>query len=170
MSTKTVLAHYSPEDVVVLVGGFLAVEGYLEGTFINITKDVPFFTTKESSDGVVSRVANKSGLYTVNLTLMSTSESNLIMTRLALLDNLTYVAKFPLIIKDTLGSTLLFSTSSWVENVPTTDFDTGVTSRSWNIKCAKATLNVGGNESASGLVEDAISTIGGLVPSFGSLF
>lgn len=167
---STILAHYSPEDVIVLIGGFLEVEGFLEGTFISISKDVPFFTTKESSDGVVSRVANKSGLYTVNLTLMSTSESNLILTRTASLDNLTHILKFPLIIKDTLGSTLLFSTTSWVENVPTVDFTTDVSSRSWNIKCAKATMSVGGNEKTSGLVQDAISTIAGLAPNLKGMF
>lgn len=167
---STILSHYSPEDVVVLIGGFLPIEGFLEGTFIGISKDTAFFTTKESSDGVVSRVANKSGLYTVSLTLMSTSESNIILTRTAALDNITHMLKFPLIIKDTLGSTLLFSTTSWVENVPNTDFTLGVSARTWNIKCAKATLNVGGNERASGLVEDAISTIAGLAPSLGTMF
>lgn len=168
MSTK--LAHYSPEDVIVSIAGFLPIEGYLEGTFVSISKDVPFFTSKESSDGVVSRVANRSGLYTVELTLMSTSESNQILTRLAMLDSSTKILKFPLIIKDTLGSTLLFATSSWIEGMPTTEFSTGVSGRGWTIKCSKATLNVGGNEGGSGLIEDAINTLAGLAPNISSLF
>lgn len=167
---SNVLAHYSPEDVIISVAGFLPIEGYLDGTFVSISKDADLFTTKESSDGVVSRVANRSKLFTVSLTLMSTSESNKILTRLALLDNSSLMLKFPLIIKDSLGSTLLFSTTSWVESMPATDFDSSVSARSWSIKCANATLMVGGNESASGLVEDAINTLAGLSPNISTLF
>lgn len=170
MGRKTILATYSPEDVIISVAGFLPIEGYAEGTFVSISKDTPYFDTKESSDGVVSRVARKSGLYTVQLTLMGTSETNNILTRLALLDNNTRIAKFPLIIKDTLGSTLLFSTSSWIETNPVTDFSVAVDSRVWSIKCAKASLNVGGNESKSSLTEDAINTISGLAPSLKGIF
>lgn len=167
---SSILATYSPEDVIISIAGFLPIEGLLEGTFVSISKDVQLFTSKESSDGVVSRVANKSGLYTVSVTLMSTADSNQVLSRLAMLDSSTKILKFPLIIKDTLGSTLLFSTSSWIENMPTTEFSTGVTARTWSIKCAKATLNVGGNESASGLIEDAINTLAGLAPSISSRF
>ena len=170
MSTKTILATYSPEDVIVSIAGFLPIEGLTEGTFISVSKDTPYFTTKESSDGVVSRVAHKSGLYTVQLTLMGTSPSNEVLTRMALLDNKTHIAKFPLIIKDTRGSTLLFSTSSWIESNPTTDYSIAVDNRIWSIKCAKAVLTVGGNTEQSDLMDDAIATISGLLPSLGTIF
>lgn len=164
------LATYSPEDVFVSIAGFLPIEGYLEGSFISITRDAPFFTTKESADGVVSRVASASKTYSVTLTLMQSSESNLVLTRTALLDNITHITKFPLIIKDMNGSTLLFSTSSWIEDIPETTFSVGIEGRSWKFKCANAMLNVGGNEHKSGLVEDAINTLAGLAPSIGSMF
>lgn len=170
MSNKTILATYSPEDVIVSIAGLLPIEGFTEGTFISVSKDTPYFATKESSDGVVSRIARKSGLYTLQMTLMGTSPSNEVLTRMALLDSKTHIAKFPVIVKDMLGSTLLFSTSSWVETNPTTDFGVSVDSRVWSIKCAKAVLTVGGNEDRSDLVEDAVATISGLLPSLGSMF
>ena len=170
MSRKTILATYSPEDVTISLAGMIPVEGYTEGTFVSISKDTPYFTTKESSDGFVSRVAHRSNLYTVQLTLMGTSESNKILTKLAVIDNNTHIVKFPFIVKDTLGSTLLFSTSSWIETSPATDYSVSVDSRIWTIKCANASLTVGGNEQESGLMQDAISTIAGLAPSLRTLF
>lgn len=170
MSRKNILATYSPEDVSVTLAGIGSIEGYTEGTFISVSKDTPYFTTKESSDGVVSRVAHKSGLYTVQLTLMGTAESNQLLTRLAQLDNSTHIIKFPLFIKDSLGSTLLFSTSTWIETNPTTDFSLEVDNRVWSFKCAKASLNIGGNEGSSGILNDAVNVISGLVPSLRRMF
>ena len=109
----------------------------------------------------MSRNHAKSGVYTVNLTLASTSESNQALSIAAALDNATKMGMFPFIIKDTLGSTLFFSPKSWIENMPDTSFDVDVTERQWNIKCANAVLMVGGNESPSDMISDLLAIGGG---------
>lgn len=157
--SKEILSNYSPEDVVVILGGVFEVGGYHEGTFISISKDVPLFTTKESSDGKVGRVRNKSGLYTVSLTLMSTTSSNEVMTRLGRLDSRTGMGKFPITIKDTLGKTVFFSPCAWVEELPETDFDIAITSRVWGIKCSCGDIMIGGNEGDGLLVSDIVDQI-----------
>lgn len=157
------IALYSPEDVVVLLAGFINISGFASGKFISVSKDVGIFSTRESSDGVVSRNHAKSGVYTVNLTLASTSESNQALSIAASLDNATKMGMFPFIIKDTLGSTLFFSPKSWIENMPDTPFDVDVTERQWNIKCANAVLMVGGNESPSSMISDLLAVGGGMV-------
>lgn len=160
------LATYSPEDVDILLAGIINISGFINGTFVNIAKDVGTFSTRESSDGVVSRNHASSGTYTVTLTLASTSESNKYLTLFSRLDDVTKMGMFPLIIKDRMGSTLLFSPKSWIETLPDTDFDVDVTERAWKIKCANAVLSIGGNEESSSIAEDVISVSGGLLGSF----
>lgn len=153
---------YSPEEVTVLVAGLIEIKGFVEGTFISVSRDVPLFSIKEYADGSSARIKNPSKTYSVELSLMSTSPSNDALSRLAIIDHLTYLAKFPLIIKDTLGSTLLFATTAWVEEMATAEFGIDVTQRTWKIKCPQTALFVGGNDGSSGFLEDILNTAGGL--------
>ena len=170
MSSKGILAHYSPEDVQITLAGLFTLEGFKEGSFIKITRDSPLFTTRESSDGRVSRVKKPSRTYTVTVTLMSTASSNEVLTRLALLDHSTGVAKLSLMIKDSLGTSLFFSASAWVSEMPDMEFSTGVTDRQWVFSCTQSSFHVGGNEEGSGVAEDAINILTGLSPSLSRFF
>lgn len=165
MADKGILSHYSPEDVTISIAGLMNIEGYAEGSFVSITRDAPLFETVESADGRISRVKRPSKTHTVEITLMGTAESNELLTRLSLIDHNTLVAKFPLMIKDNLGGTVFFSASAWVESLPVTQFSTTVTDRTWRLKCAQATLFVGGNEDQSSTMEDVINVLSGLAPS-----
>lgn len=154
------LAHYSPEDVNLVVGGIYQITGYVEGSYISVSKDVPTFTTRESSDGEVSRAHSNSTLYTLTLTLHSASDSNQVLTYLAELDSLTKMAKLPIIIKDSLGQSLFFSPSSWIEQVPDLTFSTNIVERDWIFKCSNSVMNVGGNYSKSSTGQDIFNIAG----------
>lgn len=159
----SILSHYSPEDVDIYIAGVLKVKGYAKGTFVNISKDTQRFTTKESSDGVMSRSHSNSRSYSVGITLHSAASFNGVLTRLSEIDNVTKMGKFPLIIKDRLGSTLLFSPTSWIEVIPDTDFGAEILEREWMFKCSNTSLHVGGNESGSSFGEDAFNVGTGLL-------
>lgn len=159
----SILSHYSPEDVDIYIAGVLKVEGYAKGTFVSISKDTQRFTTKESSDGVMSRSHSNSRSYTVRITLHSAASFNEVLTRLSEIDNATKMGKFPLIIKDRLGSTLLFSPSSWIEVLPDTDLGVDILEREWVFKCSNTSLHIGGNNRGSGLGEDLINVGTGLL-------
>src|SRR5690625_852513 len=152
-----ILAHYSPEDVDIYIAGALRVTGYIEGSFVLVSKDTQRFVTKESSDGVMSRSHSNSRSYSVRITLHSGANFNEVLTRLSEFDNLTKMGKFPLIIKDRLGSTLLFSPTSWIEMIPDTTLGVEVSEREWLIKSSNTSLHVGGNSSSSGFGEDVIN-------------
>lgn len=153
-----ILASYSPEDVTVAIAGVTSISGFADGTFIRITKDIPTYKSHVSADGQVSRQFQAGGLYTVNLILSSTSASNQVLSYLARADELTQMGKFPIIIKDQLGSSLFFSTTSWIETMPDTSFSTKIEEREWTIKCTQAMLNVGGNERGSTVAEDFMNS------------
>ena len=167
---SNILANYSPEDVTVLLGGFHQLSGFAEGTFLTISKASPIYITRESSDGVVSRTHRNSQVYDVSLILHQASESNQTLAYTARLDELTNMGKFPLLIKDQLGSTMFFSMTSWIESIPDSSFSTDVETRTWNIKCSQAVFNLGGNESASSTTEDFLNGALGLAPGLSRLF
>jgi hypothetical protein len=167
---SNILAHYSPEDVSVLLGGFHNLSGFADGTFLSISKANPVYTTRESSDGAISRTYKNSQVYNLSLTLHQASESNQILSYMSKLDELTQMGKFPFLVKDNLGSTLFFSLTSWIETMPDSSFSTSIETREWVIKCSQATFNLGGNESASSVGEDFLNGALGLAPGLSRLF
>lgn len=162
-----ILAHYSPEDVTVLLAGFVQVSGFVAGTFVSIKKQLPVFSEKKTADGVVSRLHNKSDLYKVTLSLHSASDSNQVLTYMSKLDDITKMGKFPLIIKDQLGSSIFFASQCWIESLPDVDYSESIDSRNWEICCYGGAFNVGGNSDPSSEMEDILriggSILGGVV-------
>lgn len=160
------LGTYSPEDVVVLFGGVHRLTGFVDGTFVNISKDEASFLTRVTSDGRVTRVHSSNPIYSVGITLHSGSESNQVLSYALKVDEATKMGKFPLIIKDKMGGSLFFSATSWIETYPNTNFSVNIEDREWIIKCSQATLNVGGNEAMSTVSEDVLRTSLGLAGDF----
>lgn len=153
------LQNYSPEDVTVLLAGVKPIQGFIDGTFVEIEKNTQTFQTYRSADGRIARKKDNDFSYTVRLTLMSTSASNDVLDYLAKVDQLTSMGKVPLIIKDQLGSTLFFSATTWVETIPTITFSTSIGERTWVLRSSQAISTVGGNEDASDLLEDTANIV-----------
>ena len=160
------LAHYSPEDVVILFGGVHKLTGFVDGTFVSVSKDEASFVTRVSADGRPTRVGSSNPIHTVTLTLHSGSESNQVLSYALLLDETTKMAKFPLIIKDKLGGSLFFSLTSWIESPPVSNYSVDIEGREWIIKCSQVSYNIGGNESPSSMTEDVLRTSLGLAGGF----
>lgn len=153
------LALYSPEDVIILLGGIYRVEGLQEGSFITIQKDEPLYETKVTTDGRVSRSHRNSPLYTVSLTTMSTADVNSVFSAWTGVDGMLYSAIIPLFIKDVHGTSLFYSPSCWVEKKPSQDFDIDVTARQWELKCVAGFENIGGNHQG-GVIDEGIASLG----------
>jgi len=163
------LFTYMPEEVNCLIGGFLRVEGFVDGTFIAVNKDVMPFTSITTPDGSTARVYHNSQSYTITLTLHSASSSNDVLTKFWQVDEISQMGKFPLLIKDGSGSDLFFSTESWVQEVPSVTKSNSIDSRQWVIKCANATINVGSNYGESGVVSDLINIATSALPGLGGI-
>lgn len=141
---KSILT-YSPKDVIVLIGGFYKLEGYAADTFISIRKDAKPFETMRSMDGEQARIYNKDEGYTVNLTLAQSSVSNNVLSAIYNIDAATQMGKFPLLIKDTKGSTTFFAGTAWIETTPDVTFASELSVRTWTIGTSEAGMNIGGN-------------------------
>ena len=162
----TTLLHYSPEDIIFVFGGVHEVTGFVDGSFINISKDESSFNTSVTADGLPTRVRSSNSLFTISLTLHSASESNQVLSYALTLDEATKMGKFPIIIKDRLGSSLFFSPTTWIESRPDSEWSTDVTEREWMFKCYNGTFNVGSNDSPTGMTEDLLNAALGLAGTF----
>lgn len=161
MSDK--LATYSPEDVTVVIAGFIHITGFASDTFLNIQKYSDTFTERESSDGVTYRLHKKSDLYKVTLTLAQTSDSNQVLTYIHKVDEVSKAGKFPLIIKDHSGSSLFFASQCWIRSIPDSDFSTEINTREWELSCYGGQFNVAGNYGQSEVYEDVLRIGAGIL-------
>lgn len=146
---------YSPDDVDVLIGGFYKLEGIADGTFVKVTKDLPPFTTSRSTDGMVARKGVINSTYTIEISVLSTSPANNVFTRFWQADTLLNVGKFPILIKDNLGSGYFFSTTCWVEQIPSLEYSTSSTINMWTIRAHEGAIVIGGNDSQANIINAA---------------
>lgn len=165
----TTLFNYCPESVNCLIAGFIPITGFVDGTFISVDKDEMPYSSVRMPDGTIARKYNNSQTYTITITLHNGAETNNLLTKMWQVDEITQRGKFPLLIKDQSGSDLLFSTESWIEGIPSLTKSNAIDSRVWVIKSAFATINVGGNEEASNLLQDITNIAVSALPSL-SLF
>lgn len=131
-------------------------EGLANGTFITISKDVPVISTTRSTDGHIARTVRRDDSYTLTLSVVQTSVSNTILSRLFAADRVTYQGKFPIFIKDNNGSTVFAAGTCWITSEPNVSFSNGIEVREWVIQCAEGGLYSGDNEQGSGAVVDAV--------------
>lgn len=157
--------NYCPDQVNVLVAGFIPLTGFVDGTFISITKDIMPFTPKRTPDGSIARVHHNDQTYTIVITLHNGSESNDLLTKVWQLDEITRTAKFPLIIKDHSGSDLFFSATSWIESPAQIIKSSKVDERIWTIRSAQAFTNIGSNTDPSSLLEDIFNIATAAIPA-----
>lgn len=159
----TTLATYIPEACTFLTYG-IPIEGFVDGTFISITKDVLPFTTVKSADGIVARLYNSDQTYTITLTLYSGSDSNDVLTKLWQLDEITQRGKFPLFIKDSSGSDLFFSATTWIESPASVVKSNAFEPRTWVFRSSSAVINIGGNGDASTILQDLVNLATSALP------
>lgn len=162
--------NYAPDSVDVLIAGFIPVQGYVNGTFINITKDVVPFTPKRTPDGSVARVHHRDLTYTITLTLHNGSSSNDLLTKVWLFDEVSGGrGKFPLLMKDHSGTDLFFSTNTWIETPASIVKSTSIDERVWTLRSAHAVINVGSNEETSPTLDDIFNATIAALPGLQNL-
>ena len=157
------LSTYSPSDVTITLAGMHSVTGYVDGTFVRITKDMKPFSKVRAMDGEMARMYFDDTGYKVELTLMQSSSSNNILSMIYNIDTATHMGKFPLFIKDGRGQTSFLAASAWIEEIPQIEFGTTLSERTWVLGCSDVVLNIGGNEDTS-LIEDSLLVASSTLP------
>lgn len=161
------LGSYSPEDVIVLIQHpdfSFQVTGFVEGTFVSFQRSVDRATLVTSADGNHSaRVLRRNKSGTITLSLMQTSESNDLLSRIGVLDEDSHSNKylFSILIKDTQGRSVLSASQAFLGNDPTMSFGVdGTETREWTITVAEAVRHYGGNSKFSPDNESTVTSLG----------
>lgn len=163
------LSIYCPADILIIVGGVIKISGYLNGSFLEMTKDIQPYRSRRTPDGTTARLYVNDKNYSVKFTLAQSSESNDLLTKIQQLDEITQMGYFPLLIKDLRGGSLFFSPAAWIEGIPSQTFSTGVEGRTWEIRATNVLNTIGGNESPDNTTEDLIKTVLAAAPSLGDI-
>lgn len=162
------LLTYVPSQVSVTIAGLFDIEGFADGTFIEIVKEVAPYQAQVGMDGQVSRTFTFDATYTVTLTLAQTSKSNNLLNRLHAIDLATQLGKVPFFLRDKEGSTTFFSPTAWIENQPRVSFSKDMETRIWSLRCTDGVLVVGGSgdtkllDTALGLLPGVSNLLGGI--------
>lgn len=140
------LHTYNAARVVVIVNG-LSINGFADGTFVNIEMINDAITAQVGADGEIARAISTDRRCTVTLTLQQTSESNVFLSTMFNIDMLTCGGRAgPILIQDLCGDTLFAASQCWITKPATVEFSKEITTRAWALQTnAPVTYNVGGN-------------------------
>src|SRR5690606_9489657 len=106
---------------------------------------------KRVASGSVARRKLVSSSYTITLTISNGSKSNNILDTLLKMDTMTNKAKFPVLVRDTSGSSFFFGAECWVEKSPELSYSSDGSQYTWIIRSGDGMVSVGGNEEISEL-------------------
>ncbi len=143
MANSGVLKTYDPKKVSVTFGSIVFTD-FAEGSFIEITGE-DNFESVEGADGSENRINKNKNGKDVNITLSQASITNDALTAAFLVDKNNNNGIKPLTIKDLNGTTLFFSSQSYIKKEPDMTFSDSLETRQWNFRAPQATITVGGN-------------------------
>lgn len=138
------MKEYSPKDVLVIFGGNV-LTGFADGTMVSINRETDSFTKHVGSQGEVTRVKSANKSAEIIIMLAQSSPSNLILSGIQALDELTSNGILPLIIKDLSGKSIYFSGQAWIRKPADSEFSDEITDREWALDCAEMLPVIGGN-------------------------
>ncbi len=138
------VATFDPKSVIVTIGG-VAMSGYADGTFLEITADQQQFTKVTGADGYTTRVKSNDYGALMTLTLSQSSPSNDALSGFLALDRATNAGVVPILIKDLSGTTIMFAGTGWIRQFPDVTFANEISNRAWQIDLAEADIFIGGN-------------------------
>ncbi len=141
MTVKT----YDPKKVHILIGGFEMV-GFVDGTFLTVEMDEDAFSKVSGADGETARSKSNNTGAAATLALLQTSTSNDVLSGIYLADRLSNSGVVPILVKDSLGTTILFSAEGWIKKPAPAVFAKEISNRDWVFDLSTVDIFIGGND------------------------
>lgn len=105
--------------------------GYGEDGGVRIEWQENLWEYSRNADSGGTRSKNNSNDALVTVTLSQSSERNTELSAIVAADRRTGAGVFPMMVRDTNGTTLLAGTSAWIEKRPDVEFNKAITTRVW---------------------------------------
>jgi hypothetical protein len=142
------VSSFDPSKVILNLFGHMA-GGFIEGTSISVAFEKPYVSDIAGRDGEVIASISNDKRATISISLLPSSLTNdFLSARLAIAQATKSVMDGIVALKDLNGSTMLFSSKSWIIGWPSPiEFgsDASVGTRKWDIRCAKLAPIIGGS-------------------------
>ena len=137
------LKTYDSSQVTLTVG-VTGILGFEKGTGIKVSfEDNQFSVVKDNRGNTIrSKLNSTDALIEINLT--QDSSSNDLLSNYAEVDRVTSAGTFPVMLKDNNGTSLLQSTSAWVEERPDMNFALELGVNVWVIRAINIGVFIGG--------------------------
>ncbi len=135
---------YDPKDIILTVAGSI-ITGYAQDSFIEVDRESSQVEDEVGAEGDVARRITNDKRGSITVTLLQTSKSNLVLSALAKVDELTGNGIFPVVVKDNRGSDLHLAPNSWITKMPRTVYRSGIEGREWIIRTNNLQMVVGGS-------------------------
>jgi len=133
---------YDPKEISVIVAGKV-ITGFAEDV-VRVARESNQVEDEVGADGDVARRITNDRRGSFTITLLQTSRSNLILSGLARVDELSGDGIFPVIIKDLRGNDLHIGANSWIQKQADSVYRSGIESREWVIRTNNLNTVVGG--------------------------
>lgn len=144
------------------------VEGFSEGTFININREAPTFTQKRSLKGSTQVRKNKNSYYNFTFTLNNGVSANTwLHTIYKMQESYGIAFPIPVLFKDKLGTSTFFCKAAYLQE-PSSSYGTDNDTREWTLIC-NSVSNVIGSNQADDKLSKILSTISASIGIMGAL-
>ncbi len=138
--------QYAPSNVIVSFSA-LNINGYAEGTFVEVERDEDGYTTYVGALGDVTRTRNLNRLGKVTVTVAATAPINTALAALAQIDEDEMTEVYPIQVKDLSGQMLVAGAEAWIMKMPKIErAKEGNTTVQWVFAVAELKIFVGGND------------------------
>lgn len=168
--SDSLLGNYSPESLVIIIskGDFVhRLQGFQDGTFLNISRLTPASTLYVGSDLSAGRVKRRNKASDISITLHQYSPSNAVLQALqrADEDDDSDAWVFAITIKDTSGTSVWSSNQAFVGTVPDAALGNATETRAWVLHAVGLSSNIGSNTKFDAAEVAAMAAVGAQVPA-----
>lgn len=159
------LGNYSPESMIIVLskGDFVhTIQGYADGTFLNVARITPASELYVGADLSAGRVKRRNKASTITITLHQFSVSNAVLQALQRADEEDDRDKWvvAMTIKDKSGTSSWSSNQTFVATIPDTGLSTTTETREWVLQAVSLNANIGSNTLFDAAEVQAMNSLG----------
>lgn len=166
--SDALLGNFSPEKLVIVLskGNFVhTIQGYADGSFLNVKRETPASTLYIGSDNSAGRIKRTNSASTITITLHQFSPSNAILQALQHADekdsgNAWVVA---MTIKDLSGTSSWSTSQAFIGTVPDAQLGSSTENRAWELHAVSLNANIGTNTPFAPAETAAMAALGATV-------
>ncbi len=138
------LYTFDIKKCLILVGG-IRMQGFADGEAFSLELDDDLYQKVTGADGDTSRSRRHGLAANAKISLMQTSPSNDVLMGFAIADHLNNAGVVPLLVKDLLGTTAVFSAYAWVKKPAPLALGKELANKEWMLDLATTEMVIGGN-------------------------